>query len=309
MKILLLCSHRYYAPYTEHVAPFIYEQMQELKPLGCEFKICFVRGGGVKSYIKAYLDMKKMIKTYQPNIIHAHYGLCGFIAILQNRIPVVTTYHGSDVNNPHVRLCSKIAMAKSKCNIFVSNRLQQVAGKVSCSVVIPCGVDTNWFVPMDKTECRKNLGWNQDKTYILFSKEFLDYAKNYPLAKTVMEIFDPSATLVEFYGYTRQQAVWLYSAVDCALMTSFTEGSPQFIKEAVACGCPIVSTDVGDVNFVVRDVENCKITSYDAQEIAESMHQMIAIGHFKETQLDNKYDKRQVAKAILDQYIKVLTNR
>ena len=59
----------------------------------------------------------------------------------------------------------------------------------------------------------------------------------------------PDAELLELKGYNRVQVATLMQAVDAILMTSFTEGSPQVIKEALACGCPIVSVDVGDVSL------------------------------------------------------------
>jgi glycosyltransferase involved in cell wall biosynthesis len=54
-------------------------------------------------------------------------------------------------------------------------------------------------------------------------------------------------------------------------MTSIREGSPQIIKEAMACGCPIVTTDVGDVKKVISTIEGCYITSFNPYEIAEKI--------------------------------------
>ena len=156
MKILLICSHRNYASYTDYVAPFIYEQMQGLKYLGCEFRICLVQGGGLKSYLLAWKNMLRDIKEFQPDIIHAHYGLCCLIANLQSKVPVVSTYHGSDINDIKVRFLSKIAIHLSKMNVFVSQKLRSIVGNPARSLVIPCGVDTKRFYPMDKLECREN---------------------------------------------------------------------------------------------------------------------------------------------------------
>ena len=158
MKILIICSHRYYAPYTDYVAPFIYEQMQGLKQLGCDFRICFVKGGGLKSYVQAWRNMMTDIAEYQPDIIHAHYGLCCMIANLQRKIPVVSTFHGSDINEPKIRWISKRAICLSLMNIFVSEKLRAIAGNPSRSIVIPCGVDITEFYPMDKEQCRRHLG-------------------------------------------------------------------------------------------------------------------------------------------------------
>lgn len=302
MKFLIVCSHRYYAPYTDFVAPFIYEQMQGLKQLGCDFRICFVKGGGLKSYLQAWRRMMRDIAEYQPDIIHAHYGLCCMIANLQRKVPVVSTFHGSDINNPKIRWISKIAIRQSQINIFVSEKLRSIAGNPQRSIVIPCGVDVKEFYPMDKELCRTKLGMDLQKIYILFSKEFADRVKNYPLAKAAVEGLNCEAELLEFYGYSREQVPLLYNAVDCALMTSFTEGSPQFVKEAVACGCPVVSTDVGDAAEVINKVENSFVSTYEVEDVITKLQQAMQIGHLSKTTLDEKYIDKNVVKSLLKMY-------
>ena len=303
MKVLIVCSHRYYAPYTGHVAPFIYEQMQGLKELGCEFQVCFVQGGGGWiSYMRAWQDLNRMIKEYKPDIVHAHYGLCCLLANLQRKIPVISTYHGSDINEKKVRWLSKIAIHLSKKNIFVSKALQALAGNPNDSIVIPCSVDVKCFRPMDKQECRRALEMVSDKTYILFSKEFADKVKNYPLAKSAVERLGKNVELLEFYGYTREQVPLLYNAVDCGLLTSFTEGSPQFVKEAIACGCPIVSTDVGDVKEVINEVENAFISTYELDNVVENLRKALSIGHLSKMNLPMKYTTNNIVKSIFEIY-------
>lgn len=305
MKVLVVCSHRYYAPYTDYVAPFIYEQMQGLTTLGCEFRICFVEGGGAKSYMKAWHNIRKAIQEYQPDLIHAHYGLCGVVANMQRKVPVVCTYHGSDINEKNVRKLSMIAVRLSRYNIFVSQKLYDIAGSPTNSIVIPCAVDVNHFRPMDMQACRKQLGMDANKMYILFSKEFADEVKNYPLAKAAVDGLNCGAELLEFYGYTREQVPWLYNAVDCGLLTSFTEGSPQFVKEAIACGCPVVSTDVGDAKEVMDGVENSYICTYETDDVIQKLQKAIAIGHLQETHLSQKYIHENIVKQLFEIYQQV----
>lgn len=309
MKVLIVCSHRYYAPYTGYVAPFIYDQIQGLKKLGCEFQVCFVRGGGWKSYIRAWRSLQRAIIDYQPDIIHAHYGLCALIANLQCKVPVVATYHGSDINEKKVRWLSKIAIGLSEKNIFVSTSLRCIVNNPKRSEVIPCGVDISKFYPMDKWKCREILGMNQRKTYILFSKEFADEVKNYPLAKNAVEQLGKNVELLEFYGYTREQVPLLYNAVDCGLLTSFTEGSPQFVKEAIACGCPIVSTDVGDVKEVINEVKNAFISTYEVDHVVNRLQKALSIGHLSKTDLPIKYSTNNIVKSIFEIYNSVCVKK
>lgn len=274
MKIVVVCSRRYYAQETDYVAPFIYEQVKELEQLGCQFKYVLIQAGW-KSYLKTFLTLKKEIKNFSPDIIHAHGGHCGFIANLQKKIPVVTTYHGSDINSKKTRIFSLFSIKSSKFNIFVSQKLLEISGAKVNAQVIPCGVDTKVFYPMDKQECRKKLGWENEKTYILFSKAFEQKVKNYPLAKAAVDCLE-NAKLIELKGYTREEVNWLFNACDVALMTSISEGSPQFVKEAMACNKSVVSTDVGDVKELFLHTKNSLICSYEVADVVLKLKQVLS---------------------------------
>ena len=70
----------------------------------------------------------------------------------------------------------------------------------------------------------------------------------------------------------------MMNAADALVMTSFTEGSPQVIKEAMACGCPIVSVDVGDVKDITAGVQGCFIADRSPESVALNLKRAIAFG-------------------------------
>ena len=83
--------------------------------------------------------------------------------------------------------------------------------------------------------------------------------------------------LIELKGYTRDQVNALMYNCDALLLTSRTEGSPQVIKEAMACGCPIVSVDVGDVAERVSGIEGCYVVrTREPKDIAEALQKALA---------------------------------
>jgi len=276
MKVLIVCSYRDYSPHTDYASPFVYEQVHSLELMGCNFQYLFVKGGGVNSYYKAIFDLYRIIRSWNPDIIHAHGGLCGFICVLQHLVPVITTYHGSDINRSILQVFSRIPIKFSKYNIFVSKKQIEIIKPKQNFELIPCGVDTEIFYPKDKEICRRLLGLETDKIYILFSKGFTDRIKNYPLAKAAVDQIE-NAVLIELIGYTRENVNLLMNACDVALMTSFSEGSPQFIKEAMACNSKIVSTDVGDVREVLGDAEGCYICSYDVEDVIFKINKCLSI--------------------------------
>lgn len=287
MKILIVCSKN-----SGKIAPFILEQVESLKTQGVEFNFFTISSKGLLGYLRNRRGLLRQIKTFQPDIIHAHYGLSGLLANLQRKIPVITTYHGSDINNRKVLPFSKAAMFLSKFNIFVSQKNIDIAKPKRNFALIPCGFDTELFKPLDKTKCREKFGFSENEKLVLFSSSFDNQVKNPALAKAAIALL-PDVELIELKGYNRSEVALLMNTVDAVLMTSHTEGSPQFIKEAMACGCPIVSVDVGDVREMIGDTGSCFICEYSEKEIAKALQNVFlenkkTLGREKILQLDNK---------------------
>ena len=147
--------------------------------------------------------------------------------------------------------------------------------------LIPCGVALSDDQLQTRDEARKVLGWSVDEKKVLFAGAFDNGVKDPELAKQAVERVNAERVneveLIELKGYTREQVNTLLCAVDCLLMTSKTEGSPQIIKETMACGCPIVSVDVGDVKERTTGVEGCYVVpSREPKDIVGALKQAMA---------------------------------
>lgn len=267
MQILFVASYN-----KGYFAPFIVEQAEALRLEGCDVELFGITGKGISGYVKSLPALKKQIKESHPDIIHAHYGLSGLFANMQRKIPVVTTYHGSDINEKTVLPFTKLSMLLSRFNIFVSKRTMDIAHPHKKFALIPCGIDLNDLQLTDRRTAREELGLSVEKKYVLFSGSFGNPVKNHPLAREAMSLV-PDAELLELKGYTREQVTLLMCAADALLMTSFTEGSPQVVKEAMACGGPVVSVDVGDVKEVTSGIEGCQICDRSAESLATALRQ------------------------------------
>ena len=183
MKILIVAAYN-----TNKFVPFILDQVQALqKDSDYIFDFFGIRGKGIKGYLSNLGKLKKKIKEFKPDLIHAHYGLSGLLANLQRKTPVVTTYHGSDINRPEVLRFSKLAIKLSKWNIFVSQKNINISGVKRNFSLIPCGVDLGVFVEIEKQKARALLDLNQEKKYVLFAGVFANKVKNYPLAKEAVD--------------------------------------------------------------------------------------------------------------------------
>lgn len=277
MRLLIVCSYK--PNLQEGCVPFIREQVEALREQGCECAYFYIKGKGMLGYLREVPGLRKKIREWQPDIVHAHYGLSCLVANLaMRRVPVVSTYHGSDINVKSVRRFSKMAIRLSAWNIYVSKRNMALVGAVDgkkCSL-IPCGVSLSDDQLQSRSEARKALGWSATDKKVLFAGAFDNDVKQPELAKAAIALLN-GVELVELKGYSRSEVNMLMCAANCLLMTSRTEGSPQVVKEAMACGCPIVSVDVGDVAERTKGVDGCYVVkSRNPREIAEVIEKALA---------------------------------
>ena len=140
---------------------------------------------------------------------------------------------------------------------------------------------------------------------MFFAGAFDNKVKNGELAKKAVALLN-GVELVELKGYTRQQVDTFMCAANGLLMISKTEGSPQVIKEAMACGCPIVSVDVGDVKERTERLKGCYIVpSYKAKDIAWALEKALVFeGKTKgcERIIADGLTNEQVAEKIVEIY-------
>lgn len=303
MRVLIICGYK--NGYPGNVAPFVLEQIDALKKYqNVDAYYYLVRSKGIKGYLSERKGLIKIICDLSPDVIHAHYGFCGLLANLQWDVPVVTTYHGSDINARSALRFSKVAMFLSSHNIFVSQKHFSKYGNNKKSSLIPCGVDLDVFRYMDKESIRSLLGWKSDKRYVLFAGSFENPVKAPELAQEAVSKIE-DCELIELKGYSRDEVCSLLNAVDLLLMTSVTEGSPQIIKEAMACGCPIVSVDVGDVKETIGNTSGCFVTRRDVDEIESAIKTAFDLNTKTEGRkkiLNSGLDDKSVASKVFNIY-------
>lgn len=276
-------------------APFITEQADALRVAGCEIEYYGVTRKGIKGYLQSVPELRKVIREKHIDIVHAHFGLSGLMCCLQRLVPVVVTYHGSDINLSKNLCLSKIAMRLAAHNIFVSQRTMNIAlgglrieekGLRRRNSLIPCGINMPKAAE-DLPDMTQVL--EEGKRHVLFAGAFDNKVKDPELAKRVTEdlrlqiadgrLNSEDIQLIELKGYSRDEVNALMYACDAFLMTSKTEGSPQVVKEAMACGCPIVSTDVGDVAERTAGLDGCYVAeSREPEELAELLTKALTFG-------------------------------
>ena len=308
MKILEVS--RYKNNFADHTLPFVKEQgeaiAQELRKLdnghltldnGASAVEYFLVKG---NYVTAVRELKKKIREFKPDIVHAHYGLSAITAELQGLIPVVTTFHNGETHSWWVNMLTSLMSLCAKHVIYVAPHIRDlVYFKAKNYSIIPCGVSLENCFLMDKAEARRKLGWSDDKKYIMFGGAFSNTRKNYALLKEAVDILNhqfetinhKSAFIecIEMRELSRYDCILRMNAADLFALPTKNEGSPQALKEAMACNCPIVATDVADIKYLLGDMPGHYVLSnkkgngawwkgdeHSAEELATLLKQALA---------------------------------
>lgn len=308
LRIAIICSGNFPGG-IENLAKyksFVFDQVKEVEKLGSNISFFLIKGKGVKGYMGNRKRLKLFLKEKKFDIIHAHSGLSGLLVSLSTLKPFIVTFHGSDVNKKKERLLSLIPGILSRKNIFVSEGiLKKFPIKFyNKNYVLPCGVNTEIFKPIPKNEARKIMNIKLEDKIILFTSGFNNKVKNYPLARKAIHKVTIPVKVMEIVNYTREEVALLLNSADVLIMTSFTEGSPQIVKEANSCNLPVVSVDVGDVNEQLKNVSSSFIVDRDESSIAEKL-ELILKSNMRSKGRDHikKYDNKVIINKLLDIYI------
>ncbi len=147
--------------------------------------------------------------------------------------------------------------------------------------VIPNGVDLELFRPLRQDEARAQLGWSQDERTVLFVGDPAIRRKNHALASLVCRDAVkrvPELRLRVASGVPPAEIPVLMGAADVLLLTSLWEGSPNVVKEAMACELPVVASPVGDVAERLRGVDGCFVTAPEVELMSGAVVSAIAHG-------------------------------
>lgn len=258
------------------VSSFVQSQYDSLKAEGLDMTLFPVKGRGWRGYAKAVLELRRLVKQERPDIIHAHYSTCGFVASLaclgmRRKPKILVSILGSfptrGVKWRLVRFAIKCLWHQA---LVKSERTRAQLGLDL--PVIPNGVNLDVFRVEPRAESRKKVGFEADRKYIIWCSNPERVEKNWKLAEDAVHLLESeisdalrtesegvSVELIAVYNKTPQEVCTYMNAADCLLLTSDSEGSPNVIKEAMACNCPIVTTDVGDVRERLANLDGCYV--------------------------------------------------
>jgi glycosyltransferase involved in cell wall biosynthesis len=266
--------------YNGNCSQIVLSQGESLKNNGIRVKYFPIVGKGILGYLKNILPLIKFVKNNNIDIVHSHYAYSGILATFATRLPIVVSLMGSDlyskkISRAFIRLFCRLSW---KAVIVKSEKMYQHL-KIRTAYIIPNGVDFNLFREISKENAKRRVKFNDKQHIVFLTKDSQQKEKNYSLAQEAYSRLNTNSVelnLVENVSFS--EVPYYINASDVILLTSLWEGSPNIIKEAMACNCPIVSTDVGDVKKNVGDTNGCYVASFNAQDIADKIQLALEFG-------------------------------
>ena len=247
---------------------------------------------------RAYAQLKLLAPSF--DLVHAQYGsMCGLIGSWVAGCKLMSL-RGSDWyglpsgdwrERAHLMLAnwlSRLAVPRYNQVITMSHNMKRevearFAGQLHRPVhVLPDGLSTQHFCPMDRQVCRAQLGCAQDtRPWVLVTTLVANNPiKRIELALAAVELakkYIPDLQLKITANVPHEQMpVWV-NACNMVLMTSLHEGWPNAIKESLACNVPFVSTDVSDLAGIAAQEPSCAVVAAQPQALADAI--VACLGH------------------------------
>ena len=232
--------------------------------------------------------LRKRVDCERYDLIHCHYGYSLLPTVQIRTVPVVASFCGTDVlgggdtivnrakHRILVALTNILSLRTAACitkSREMRERLWFRPVRERCHV-IPNGVDFRLFNPVSQDQARERLGLPPGRKYILFAGDYTHPRKQIGLIEAAVrqcraQLAD--CELLKVRGVGQDELALYYSAADCLILASKNEGSPNVVKEALACNLPVVSTDRGDIRELLEEAGAGELASPTAESLAAAL--------------------------------------
>ena len=301
---------------------FVKAQMESLRPLGVEFDVLFVNGReSIWNYFRGIGQVRRQLRTKRYDLIHAHFGLSGWVARWQWRVPLVVSFMGDDVlGKPdrtgrqtwrgHFLRISGFILARWVSAVIVKSPQMAAKLRLPSARVIPNGVDLNLFQPREQSEARQTLGLDAGKKFVLFPYNAGEARKRFDLVQAAVSLAReqiPHLEILTVHARPQEQVPLYMNAADVMVMASTFEGSPNAVKEAMATNLPVITVDVGDARELIGPTEGCYVVERETAAMAEKIVEVCRRGgRTNGRERMRKLSIESVAQQIVDVYAATL---
>lgn len=290
MKVLIL-TNMYPTPEKPAFGTFVRTQVESLRRSGIDVEVLALDGDSRKLiYPKGLVQLHRRLRRGDIDVLHAHYSYTGMVGRLQRRVPLVVTFHGSDLigsfgpggrperSNTIVVPAGKLLARLAEVVVVQSAEMARLVPRANVHIV-PHEVDFETFGVTERDEARAKLGLAPERRYLLFAAHPDNPIKNFPFAREVarrLAAEDPRVELLVVHQEPQARLALYLSAADALIFPSYAEGSPNVVKQAMACNLPIVATPVGDIREVIAGTDWCFVRELDERAYVTALRDILA---------------------------------
>ncbi|HEX6456809.1 MAG TPA: glycosyltransferase [Solirubrobacterales bacterium] len=239
---------------------WVRDQVDETRKRGVEADL-FEFARGRDEYLPAARRLRSLLRRERFDLVHAHYGLAGWVAKLAGARPLIVTFHGTDVRHHLVghlsrRLAWRIDLVAGVSRaLFEAEQGRPGLPAVPGSAVLPCGPDLERFRPIPRAEARRALGLEPDGRFLFFPADPARPEKRHDRAAELAAACE--ADLLTGGSIEPERMPLWVNAADAVLVTSDYEGFGMATIEALACEVPVLSTPVGIAPYALGRIDGC----------------------------------------------------
>jgi teichuronic acid biosynthesis glycosyltransferase TuaC len=245
---------------------WVRDQVEEIRRHGIDVEL-FAFPRGRNEYLPATRRLRALLRRQRFDLVHAHYGLAGWVARLAGARPLIVTFHGTDVRHHLVGPMSRRLAWRLDLVAGVSRALFETEDgrpglpRVPGSAVLPCGPDLRRFGPRPRAEARSALGLDPDRRFLLFPA---DPDRPEKRAARARELATACGAELRTGGSIEPEEMPLWiNAADAVLVTSDYEGFGMAAIEALACDVPVLSTPVGVAPYALSGIDGCLCAPFE----------------------------------------------
>ncbi|HET8815639.1 MAG TPA: glycosyltransferase, partial [Solirubrobacterales bacterium] len=250
---------------------WVRDQVDEVRRHGVEVDL-FTFPPGRREYVPATRRLRALLRREHFDLVHAHYGLAGWVARLAGASPLIVTFHGTDVRHHLVGHLSRRLAWRIDLVAGVSRRLFEPEDDrpglpdVPSSAVLPCGPNLAHFEPRSRAEARRALGLDPNGRYLFFPANPNRPEKRHDRADAIAAAC--GADLLTGGSIEPERMPLWVNAANAVLVTSDYEGFGMAAVEALACDVPVLSTPVGIAPYALGGIDGCLCASFDVEDWA-----------------------------------------
>ena len=261
-----------------------------------------------RGYARAARDLRRRYRRERFDVVHAHFGLTAWPALAVRHATRVVTLHGTDLRHPRSRRITSAVLPRYDLVAAVSPELAREvpgAGTRRRVAVLPCGVDLDRFVAIDRAAARERLGLDPAGRYVLFPADPARPAKRPDRAR---ELADAAGAQLLALGRVHPFEVpyWV-NAANAVLVPSDHEGFGLAALEALACDVPVLATPVGNHPTALDGIDGALCAPYDkdAWSAALQPHLDAADPRVEGRGRAELWSARRMARRVLEAWIEV----